>query len=152
MIALSLGKENPKAPFLHNTLPWHTVGYGRRSCIWFAICGGILHYYFAILQLLTSRTLTQALRPRGSSQQLVPDVVSEKDSPRRLPPKSPQNRHKMHRNIRRTLLRNPQATMILQGAARILTQFAKLGGCVIVQLACKMVQLTMCHARLDRRQ
>ena len=70
-----LGVEgNPKAPT------------ALESCIWFAICGGIPHNYFAILRLLASRTPTRALRPEARSKGWFQGSVSEENSPRRLPP------------------------------------------------------------------
>ena len=119
----------------------------------------MLHNYFAILKFLASRTPTQALRPEARPKGWFQGSVSEENSRRQLPPNHcgdrlkirREIRHESRRKIRRTLLCNSQASVILQGAARTLTQAAKLGGCVIVQLACEMVQLTMSHALCIRR-
>ena len=170
MIAFSLAKENPKAPHFHNTLLWHSVGCGRQTEG--TNCARILHLVCDLwrksaqptsqIKLLASKTPFQALRPEARSKGWFQGSVSEEHSPRRLAPNRCGDRlekfaakfaAKFAKKIATKFaaifaahfLRNSQATMILQVAATMVMQFANLRSCVIVQLACAMVQLTMCH-------
>ena len=93
-MAFSLGKENPKAPHLHNTLPWHNVGCGRQPKR--TNCARILHLVLRFVEEFCTTTSQfsscwlrerhRALRPEARSKGWFQGSVSEENSPRRLPP------------------------------------------------------------------
>ena len=169
MIALSSGKRTRKHPIFTTHCPGTMLGVEGNAKAPTALNPASGFQFVEEFCTTTSQfsscwasgTPTQALwpeaRPKGWFQR---SLVSEhhagslqttvgiglKNSPLNSPPNSRKNSpHCIFGKIHRTLLRNPQATPFLQGAARMLTH-AKLGGYVIVQLACAMVQTSMCHA------